>query len=343
MIHRMDPPDDPERRPIPEGSRPMLATPADQVPKRRGEVVLRGQVGRDPCPGHDLRRSDAIEVRSGRDVSARYPELRELGRSMGTVQVVLDGEIVALDPATGRPSFERSNGGCTWSRRAPSAGSARTCRSSTPSSTSSGWTGHPLKGLPYDERRRALEGLGLRPAWHRRSPAWHEGDGTLLTDAVRRPGGRRGQAARLRLRAGDAHPPLAEGQEPPVPGVRRRRLPAGGRIPRPIRCAPPRRVHDDENSPAAPSPRSVRRPGRHGLHRDRVGAADATPRSAPAPDTPPFDLPSPRRAQRGPWVGARDRRRGGLHRVDGRRASCATRPIKGLRDDKPASEVVREA
>src|SRR3954447_8429841 len=42
--------------------------------------------------------------RNDRDVTGTYPELRELGRLLGGHQVVLDGEIVALDRA-GRPSF----------------------------------------------------------------------------------------------------------------------------------------------------------------------------------------------------------------------------------------------
>jgi bifunctional non-homologous end joining protein LigD len=42
--------------------------------------------------------------RNDRDVSATYPELGELAERLADREVVLDGEIVALDPA-GRPSF----------------------------------------------------------------------------------------------------------------------------------------------------------------------------------------------------------------------------------------------
>jgi bifunctional non-homologous end joining protein LigD len=42
--------------------------------------------------------------RSDRPISDRYPELAGLGRAV-PVPVVLDGEIVAFDPDTGRPSF----------------------------------------------------------------------------------------------------------------------------------------------------------------------------------------------------------------------------------------------
>ena len=44
------------------------------------------------------------------------------------------------------------------------------------------------------------------------------------------------------LRARRAHPALAQGQEPPLAGVRRRRLSPRRGIPRPIRCAAPRRL-----------------------------------------------------------------------------------------------------
>ena len=107
MIHRMDPPEDPDRQPMPEGWRPMLATPATKIPKDEAqwsfEVKWDGIRALAAISGGRIK----LEVRSGRDVSHRYPELRELGRALGTTEVILDGEIVALDPATGRPSFER--------------------------------------------------------------------------------------------------------------------------------------------------------------------------------------------------------------------------------------------
>src|SRR2546428_10626986 len=43
--------------------------------------------------------------RSGENVTARYPEIHPMGRALGSTQVILDGEIVALDDR-GRPSFE---------------------------------------------------------------------------------------------------------------------------------------------------------------------------------------------------------------------------------------------
>jgi bifunctional non-homologous end joining protein LigD len=42
--------------------------------------------------------------RTGRDITVAYPEVREIGLSLGSTSVVLDGEIVAMGP-DGRPSF----------------------------------------------------------------------------------------------------------------------------------------------------------------------------------------------------------------------------------------------
>ncbi|MHA6765270.1 non-homologous end-joining DNA ligase [Streptacidiphilus sp. PAMC 29251] len=44
-------------------------------------------------------------ARSGADATARYPELAVLAAHAGAGPLVLDGEVVALDPATGLPSF----------------------------------------------------------------------------------------------------------------------------------------------------------------------------------------------------------------------------------------------
>ena len=43
--------------------------------------------------------------RNGNDITPRYPELRELGRALGSREAVLDGEVVAFGP-DGKPSFQ---------------------------------------------------------------------------------------------------------------------------------------------------------------------------------------------------------------------------------------------
>jgi bifunctional non-homologous end joining protein LigD len=183
MIHRMDPPEDPGRRPMPEGWRPMLATPATEVPRDEGqwsfEVKWDGIRALASVSGGRIR----LEARSGRDVSHRYPELSALGRALGSTEVVLDGEIVALDPKTGRPSFERLQ------RRmhVESESAIRRLRQDVPITYvvfDLLWLdGRPTTGLAYAERRHLLEGLGLNGAnWH--TPASHPGEGRALLDAT---------------------------------------------------------------------------------------------------------------------------------------------------------------
>jgi bifunctional non-homologous end joining protein LigD len=185
MIHRMDPPADPTREPMPEGLRPMLATPGELPPDEDNyafEVKWDGIRSIVSVWGGRVK----IEARTGNDITARYPELRELGKAMGTTQAVLDGEIVALDE-TGRPSFERMQ------RRmhVTSESAIRRLRRDVPvvfAVFDLLWLdGHSLMSLPYRERRRLLEGLELKgPNWH--TPAVHVGEGTALREATRAQG-----------------------------------------------------------------------------------------------------------------------------------------------------------
>ena len=111
MIHRMDPPEDPDREPMPEQIEPMLARPATLPAGRRA--------GRTRSSGTACARSRYVEggrlrleSRSGNDITPRYPELRELGRALGAHEAVLDGEVVALR-RTARRASSACSGACT--------------------------------------------------------------------------------------------------------------------------------------------------------------------------------------------------------------------------------------
>ena len=105
MIHRMDPPQDPDREPMPERIEPMLARigtlPRDDD-RWAYEIKWDGVRAIGYADGGRLR----LASRNGRDITPRYPELRELGRALAGHEAVLDGEVVAFD-AEGRPSFQR--------------------------------------------------------------------------------------------------------------------------------------------------------------------------------------------------------------------------------------------
>jgi bifunctional non-homologous end joining protein LigD len=186
MIHRMDPPADPDREPMPERIVPMMAKPATDLPpnQRRWSFEVKWDGVRAIAyvqPGR-LR----LESRNLNEVTDAYPEIRGLIGALGMHEAVLDGEIVAFDDG-GRPSFERLQ------RRmhvtSPSA--VRRLQSSTPVVYAIFdllyLDGHSLMDLAYSERRAKLESLELSgPAW--RVPAAHPGHGTALLGATAEQG-----------------------------------------------------------------------------------------------------------------------------------------------------------
>jgi bifunctional non-homologous end joining protein LigD len=185
MIHRMDPPADPDREPMPDRIEPMLARTGD-LPRDDGrwayEIKWDGVRAIGYVDGGRLR----LASRNGRDITPRYPELRELGRALAAHEAVLDGEVVAFD-AEGRPSFQRLQG----RMHLTSEHVVRRLAASEPVAYilfDLLWLdGHPLTALPYTERRERLLALGLNGArWQ--TPASHVGDGAALLDASRANG-----------------------------------------------------------------------------------------------------------------------------------------------------------
>ncbi len=184
MIHRMDPPEDPDREPMPESVMPMLAR-TGPLPKGDGwafEIKWDGVRAIGFAEGGRLR----LASRLGRAITPRYPELRELGRALGSHEAVLDGEVVALGP-DGLPSFQRLQ------RRMhlTSESLVRRLAQSEPVVYMIFdvlyLDGRSLMGLRYDERRERLADLELAgPTWQ--APAHHVGDGAALLEASRMQG-----------------------------------------------------------------------------------------------------------------------------------------------------------
>jgi bifunctional non-homologous end joining protein LigD len=182
MIHRMDPPVD-EREPMPRSIEPMKATLAKLPDADDGwgyEIKWDGVRAIAYCePGH-LR----LESRNLREITRQYPEVGAITRALGSRTVILDGELVAFDE-DGRPSFQRLQ------RRMHVASESEVRRRS-------GETpvvyvifdllyedGESLFALPYSERRERLEALELEgDAWQ--TPAFHRGDGAALQEASRK-------------------------------------------------------------------------------------------------------------------------------------------------------------
>lgn len=183
MVHRMDPPDDPGREPMPAFVAPMLASPAPTPPPDEGWGFEIKWDGIRAIVNVDGGRAQLLS-RNGRDVTATYPELRGLGPALGSLPAVLDGEIVAFDD--GKPSFERLQRRMNLDGRKVGARVVREAPVALVLFDLLWLDGHSLLGLPYTERRHLLEHLGLDgPAW--RTPGSYTESGPLL-EATREQG-----------------------------------------------------------------------------------------------------------------------------------------------------------
>src|ERR1700694_3165947 len=105
-----------EERVFPTPPKPMLATPVDRPFSGEGwffELKYDGARAMVSIAGGAAR----IVGRSGRDETARYPELQAVARAVRARDAVIDGEIVVFD-ARGRTSFERLQSRINLSRAA---------------------------------------------------------------------------------------------------------------------------------------------------------------------------------------------------------------------------------
>jgi bifunctional non-homologous end joining protein LigD len=178
MIHRMDPPADAEREPMPRRLKPMLATLSTRLPLDEEawayEIKWDGVRAIAYCEGGHLR----LESRTLREITSHYPELRPLGPELGARDAVLDGEVVAFDEE-GKPSFERLQGRMNLASNA----AVRRRMGDIPVTylifDLLYLEGRSLVDLSYTERRERLEQLELDgPSWQ--TPSHHRGEGKAL-------------------------------------------------------------------------------------------------------------------------------------------------------------------
>ncbi|HEV7804642.1 MAG TPA: DNA ligase D [Solirubrobacteraceae bacterium] len=180
MIHRMDPPADPTRQPMPDHLKPMLARPGALPPDDEQwafEIKWDGVRALAYSEPGRIR----FESRNGNDVTSSYPELKAMNRALSSHRVIVDGEIVAFDEH-GRPSFGRLQ-----SRMHVGSESAARRRSKDVPVAFVAFDllwldGHPLLDEPYAQRRVRLRELGLEgPSW--RTPDHVVGNGAAVLAA----------------------------------------------------------------------------------------------------------------------------------------------------------------
>lgn len=173
LIRRLDPPPDPDWEPMPDNIAPMLAVGKTSPPHGKGwayEFKWDGVRAITYIEGGRLR----IVSRNLLDITPRYPELRDLGLALGSTAVVLDGEVVAFDDA-GRPSFERLQ------NRMHVVGESRVRRLMKEVPIAYlvfdvlFLDGHSTINLPYADRRELLESLQLNGGCWSTPPCFDDG------------------------------------------------------------------------------------------------------------------------------------------------------------------------
>ena len=181
MLHRLDPAEDPARNPMPDRLLPLVPAGGplpDDGSAWSFEPAFGGLRVVVASAGGRARARDA----EGDDVTARYPELRDLGRAVGAVMAAMDGELFVTG-ADGRPDPTG------LSRRQAARGDAavRRLAGRSPATFLAAdvvWLeGHDTTALPYRQRRRLLERIDLSgPSWHT-APASPGAGAALLTAA----------------------------------------------------------------------------------------------------------------------------------------------------------------
>lgn len=166
----------------------MLATPGPLPPARQ-----------DPLFGYEFKWDGVRAIahvhagtarllsRGGNDVAGAYPELDELWQALAGHAVVLDGEVVAVDPTTGRISF----GALQPRMHVTDRSRARRLAEANPVTylvfDVLHLDGERITSLSYAERRRVVGSLGLAgPRWATPPSFTGGGADVLATSAEQR-------------------------------------------------------------------------------------------------------------------------------------------------------------
>ena len=186
MIHRMDPPQDPDRKPMPKKIDPMLAKLVTKLPTPDDawgfEFKWDGVRAISFVEGGRVR----LQSRTGEDITPRYPEIHPMGRAVGSREVILDGEIVALDEK-GRPTFEQIQQRIGLTNESDIRRKMKEVPVTYLLFEVLWQDGHSLMEQAYTDRRKALSQLKLAGAsWQ--TPPYEKGGGKAMKDASAKSG-----------------------------------------------------------------------------------------------------------------------------------------------------------
>jgi bifunctional non-homologous end joining protein LigD len=170
---------------MPSGLRPMRAR-LSKLPRSEDvyafEIKWDGVRALAYASGEEVR----LESRTGRDISAQFPEGEALGAQLGKRQAVLDGELVAFD-GQGRPSFQRLQGRIHLASEALVRERMKLIPVCFVLFDLLHLDGRNTRELGYEERRELLESLELAGE-SLQTPGYHVGEGKMLLEVSREKG-----------------------------------------------------------------------------------------------------------------------------------------------------------
>ena len=164
----------------------MLAKPGEVPESDSGEWAYEVKWDGIRALGYARRGRWTMLSRRQEDVTARYPELAGIAEALANHNAILDGEVVALD-AEGRPRFQLIQSRMGLS--SPAVVKAKMAQQPVDYVIFDllHVDGENVRDLPYLERRKLLEDLGLDGTrW--RTPAYRLDGGPDLLEAARRQG-----------------------------------------------------------------------------------------------------------------------------------------------------------
>jgi bifunctional non-homologous end joining protein LigD len=189
---------------MPRGLRPMLAR-LSKMPSDEDHYGFEIKWDGMRALAYLARGKVTLESRTGRDITAQFPEAAGLSGPLGRRQMVLDGELVAFDEA-GRPSFQQLQGRIHLASEVLVRERMRAIPVTYMLFDVLHLSGRSTRELPYEDRRAVLEDLDLDgPGWQ--TPGYHAGEGSALF-AVSREKGLEGVIAK---RLGSVYEPGSRG------------------------------------------------------------------------------------------------------------------------------------